>query len=151
MKKFLALVGALVMVLVLVSCDSAPELTNVGTFEDFTLELGSAEITTSYDGRQALRVHAVYTNASEGPYYALSCFTVRAFQHDKELEDCSDINGDEAALIREVKNGDSLEVAYVFILEDESPVEVLIGEPTADQDTIGRANYLEPAGVPIPS
>ncbi len=146
MKKILALVGVLLLVFALVSCDSAPssELTNVGTFEDFTLELGSAEITTSYDGRQALRVHAVYTNNSQDPYYALSCFAVRAFQNNKELEDCTDINGDEAALSQEIKNGASLDVAYMFILEDESPVEVLVGEPTAEQKTIAKANYLEP-------
>lgn len=145
MRKIVAILGALMMVFALASCESAPstELTNVGSFEDFTLELGTAEI-TNIDGRQALRVHAVYTNNSQDPYYASSCFAVRAFQNDKELEDYSDINGDEAALIREIKNGASLDVAYVFILEDESPVEVLVGEPTAEQKTIAKANYLEP-------
>lgn len=71
------------------------------------------------------------------------CFVVRAFQNDTELTDCTDINGDESSLIVEVKNGASVEVSYVFELADESEVEVLIGTPTADQDTIGRAIYFK--------
>ncbi len=70
----------------------------------------------------------------------MSTFAVRAFQN--EIEDCSDINGAEANLIQEVKNGATLEVSYVFKLVDDSEVEVLVGEPTADQTTIGKAVYF---------
>ena len=82
-------------------------------------------------------------NKNVEPLYALSAFAVRAFQNDKELADASDINGDEASLIQEVKDGRSISVTYVFVLDDDSPVEVLIGEPTADQTTIGKKLYFE--------
>ena len=49
----------------------------------------------------------------------------------------------EASLIQEVKDGRSISVTYVFVLDDDSPVEVLIGEPTADQTTIGKKLYFE--------
>lgn len=54
----------------------------------------------------------------------------------------SDINGNEASLIKEIKNGETIHVSYVFKLKDDSKVEVLIGEPTADQITIGRKEYF---------
>ena len=74
--------------------------------------------------------------------YAYCSFAVRAFQNDVQIDEISDINGDEASLIKEIKNGESISVAYVFKMEDDSQVEVLIGEPTADQTTIGRQEYL---------
>ena len=46
-------------------------------------------------------------------------------------------------MIQEVKDGQSISVTYVFVLDDDSPVEVLIGEPTADQTTIGKKLYFE--------
>lgn len=51
-------------------------------------------------------------------------------------KDLSDINGNQSSLIQETKNKAKVSVSYVFELSDESPVEVLIGEPTADQTTI---------------
>ena len=54
----------------------------------------------------------------------------------------SDINCNEASLIKEIKNGETIHVSYVFKLKDDSKVEVLIGEPTADQITIGRKEYF---------
>lgn len=54
----------------------------------------------------------------------------------------SDINGNEVSLIKGIKNGETIHVSYVFKLKDDSKVEVLIGEPTADQITIGRKEYF---------
>ena len=137
MKKALSIGLIFVMVLSFASCAiESKELTETAVYEDFTLVLGESEIT---DGR--ITIHATYTNASQDPYYAFSCFAVRAFQNDKALKDVSDVNGDQAALIKEIKNGQSLEVTYVFELEDTSPVEVLVGEPTADMTTIGKRLY----------
>lgn len=90
-----------------------------------------------------VKVEATYTNKNAEPLYALSAFAVRAFQNDKELRDISDINGDEASLIQEVKDGQCVSVNYAFILDDDSEVEILIGEPTADQTTIGQKTYFK--------
>jgi hypothetical protein len=132
------------MALVLAGCagETPKEVTNTAVYEDFTLVLGDAEKFTDAAGQEMLRVYATYTNSSSDPYYSYSCFAVRAFQNDVELADNSDINGSEAALISEVKNGQSIEVTYVYALKDESEVEVLVGTPTADEETIGRQVYF---------
>ena len=120
---------------------SKTELTRIAKYENTQLELLNGISFVSEDGKQMMRVRAVYTNNGEEPMYALSSFSVRAFQDDVELTDCSDINGDQATLIQEVKNGQSVEVEYIFETPGLSEVEVLIGTPTADEETIGRAVY----------
>lgn len=143
MKKILSILCAAMMVLSMTGCGTEQtELTNTAVYEDWQLELTGAEKFTTDEGQQCVRVTGVYTNNSADPEYGLACFAVRAFQSDKELTDCTDINGDESSLTVEVKNGTSIDVAYVFELTDESEVEVLIGTPTADQDTIGKAIYF---------
>lgn len=138
MKKIVLFLILIVLVVGMTACGR--ELTETGVYEDFTLTLESAE-RFEVEGVSYARVHVTYTNKSSDPYYALCCFSVRAFQNDTEIADVSDINGNEATLIKEVKNGQSVEVTYVFELVDESAVEVLIGEPTAECKTIGRAVY----------
>lgn len=143
MKKILSILCAAVLILGMTGCGTEQtELTNTAVYEDWQLELTGAEKFTTDEGQQCVRVTGVYTNNSADPEYGLACFAVRAFQNDKELTDCTDINGDESSLAVEVKNGASIDVAYVFELTDESEVEVLIGTPTADQDTIGKAVYF---------
>ena len=85
---------------------------------------------------------ATYTNKGSEPLYAYCSFAVRAFQNDVQIDEVSDINGDEASLIKEIKNGETIDVTYVFKMTDESKVEVLVGEPTADQTTIGTKEYF---------
>lgn len=143
MKKLLTLVCIITMTMVLTACGAEKELTNTGIYEDWQLELQDAEVYTNEDGVQVVQVNAIYTNNSEEPQYALSSFAVRAFQDDMELTDLSDINGNEAALIQEVKNGQSLEVSYVFDFPTKKAFEVLIGTPTADQETIGKQVYFD--------
>lgn len=143
MKKLLTLICIITMMAVLTACGAEKELTNTGMYEDWQLELQDAEVYTNEDGVQVVKVNAVYTNNSEEPQYALSSFAVRAFQDDTELTDLSDINGNEAALIQEVKNGQSLEVSYVFDFPTKKAFEVLIGTPTADQETIGKQVYFD--------
>lgn len=144
MKKMLSIMLAGVLMLAVSGCSETPkELTNIGVFEDYQLELTGAEKFTNDEGQSMVRVKGVYTNNAADPEYGLACFAVRAFQNDTELTDYTDINGDESSLITEVKNGASVDVSYVFKLTDESEVEVLIGTPTADQDTIGKAVYFK--------
>ena len=53
-----------------------------------------------------------------------------------ELEEVTDINDDEmgAALIREVKNGTSIEGEYKFTISSDSDIEFLICAPTVEED-----------------
>lgn len=144
MKKLFTMLCMLTMVFSFTGCaeTTQQELTNVGIYEDNVLELKNAEVFTNDEGQQMVRVYATYTNNAEDPMYALSCFAVRAFQNDVELNESYDINGDESELTREIKNGASIDVSYVFELPEESEVEVLIGTPTADMETIGRQVYF---------
>ena len=145
MKKLVILFLAMAMIFSVTACGSTEtqkQLTNTAEYDNSVLELGEANIVTTDNGDKVVKVEATYTNKNAEQLYALSAFAVRAFQNDKELADASDINGDEASLIQEVKDGQSLSVTYVFVLDDDSPVEVLIGEPTADQTTIGQKTYF---------
>ncbi len=146
MRKFTSVCCVVLMVLLTVGCGKVEkEITNIAVFEDCHLELKEATTYTSDEGQNMIRVSAIYTNNSTEPLYAACCFSVRAFQNDIQLADCSNINGNEAALIQEIKDGQSLEVYYVFELPEESEVEILIGTPTADQETIGKQTYFSTA------
>lgn len=146
MKKLITLLLVMVMIFTITACGSTEtqkQLTNTAEYDNSILELEEANIVTTDNGDKVVKVEATYTNKNAEPLYALSAFAVRAFQNDKELTDISDINGDEASLIQEVKDGQCVSVNYVFILDDDSEVEILIGEPTADQTTIGQKTYFK--------
>lgn len=152
MKKSIVVLLLVALCLCLVACsETKKEITNLAEYEGCVLELGEAETFVNDEGKTMLRVSAAYTNNNKDPLYALCSFAVRAFQNDVEINDCSDINGEEEALIREIKNGQSLQVYFVFELTDESGVEVLIGTPTADMETIGRAFYTSPEPTSSPA
>lgn len=118
-----------------------PPDTSTAEYEDTKLELKDASKTTLEDGTEALLVNATFTNNSSKGIYAMSAFAVNAFQNDTQIEDISDINGDQVSLTTEVKDGASIDVQYCFKLSDDSPVEVDICEPTADQDKLGGKTY----------
>lgn len=144
MKKLLSILCIILLVFSMTGCGAEQkELTNVAVYEDYQLELTSAEKFTTDEGKLCMRVKGVYTNNSADPEYGLACFAVRAFQNDTELTECTDINGEDSSLTVEVKNGASVDVSYAFELAEDSEVEVLIGTPTADQDTIGKAVYFK--------
>lgn len=144
-KQRFIVVVMVILTLVLSACGAtAPkELTNVAEYEECVLTLNNATTETTESGEKVVKVEATYTNNSSEPLYAYCSFAVRAFQHDTQLQEVSDINGNESALIQEIKNGKSISVTYVFMLTDDSEVEVLVGEPTADQTTIGKQTFLK--------
>lgn len=127
----------------LTGCVGEKELTNRAEYEGSSIELTGGEIETTDTGKAVLKVSATYTNSNSKPQYVLSAFAVKAFQNDTEINDLSDINGSEVALIQEVENGKSLSVSYVFELTDESPVEVFVCTPTASEEHIAKAVYLD--------
>lgn len=144
MKNVFVVVLTVFLLVSLTGCggETPKELTNIGEYDECTLELLDATKIVTEDGIQAVRVNATYTNNGADPLYASCSFAVRGFQNDVEMNDLSDINGSEESLVREIKNGQSLSVSFVFELTDDSEVEVLIGTPTADMETVGRAVYF---------
>ncbi len=119
-------------------------LSSIALYDDMSLELCSCSIAEGEDGREYLVVEAVYRNDQEEPFYALCSFAVKAFQDNVELEDGSDINGADADLIKEVRNGAEIAVTYRFVLNGRSDVQVLICEPTANETILaGQVFTLE--------
>lgn len=142
-KVALIVTCLIVFSLSVIGCSSEKELTNIAEYDGCTLELTSGKVETTDTGKEVLTVSATYTNSNSEPLYALCSFGVKAFQNDTEINDLSDINGSEAVLIKEVKDGNSLSVSYVFELTNESPVEVTVCTPTADEQVIAKVVYLE--------
>lgn len=149
MKKVFALMLAAVMVFALVACgsegssDTAKEITDVAVYEDTQADILDAEFFTTEDGISAVRVNFKYTNNSADGLYMYESFAVHAFQNDVELNEITDINeepevGNSAELIREIKDGASLEGSYVFALSDDSDVEVRVFTPTADEELLAQ-------------
>lgn len=156
MKKALSIFMIGMMVFVLGACGSqetgaSPEtsqteesaITNVAVYEDTQAEILDAQFYETEDGASVVRVNFKYTNNSEDGLYMLESFVVRAFQNDTQLDDLTDINeeseaGNSAELIREVKNGESIEGSYVFQLSDDSEVEVRVCTPTADEELLAQ-------------
>lgn len=144
MKKATIMLTAALLLALLAACGAAPAetiLTDIAVYDDMSLELRGGSITEGEDGREYLVIEAVYKNDQANPYYALCSFVVKAFQDDVELEDCSDINGADADLIKEVRNGEEITVTYRFALNGRSAVEVLICEPTANEATLASRSY----------
>lgn len=137
MKRIGLLTLIVTLMFVFTACgETEKELTNVAEYDDCVLTIGDLERTSD----DSICVHATFTNNSEEAAYALSCFSVKAFQSDTELENVSDINDNEVALTKKVKNGESVEVSYVFSLTEgeDSPVEVLVCTPTSDEEVIAK-------------
>lgn len=93
-----------------------------------------------------VRVHFKFANNRADGLYLLACFHVHAFQNKDELNDLTNINeeaeeGDSAELIREVKNGASLEASYVFQLSDDSDVEIRVCTLTADEILLAQKTF----------
>ena len=87
-----------------------------------------------------MRVHFKFTNNQSDGLYMYECFAVR---NDTQLDNITNVNedsetGDSAELIREVKNGASLEGSYVFRLSDDSDVEIRVCTPTADEELLAQ-------------
>lgn len=117
-------------------------VTNKGEYDGCSVELLDAKVITNDNGR-FLKVNAIYVNSKSDPQYASSAFAVRAFQNDVELEDWSFSQDNTGNLTHEVRNGASVNISYLFMLTDNSEVEVLIGTPTHDMQTIGKQIYLK--------
>lgn len=144
MKKAVIMLTAVLILVLLTACGAAPTektYTDTAVYDDMSLQLLDCSITEGEDGREYLAVKAEYKNDQPDPYYAMCSFVVKAFQGDVELEDSSDINGADADLIKEVRNGEMITVTYRFALNGRSAVEVLICEPTANEAILARKSY----------
>lgn len=107
-------------------------LTKIATFDSMQAELLGVEQAKTEEG-DAIRVRFRFTNNSNAGMYMYESFAVKAFQDGVSLIDITDINdaGESANLIREVKDGASIDCSYVFLANGMSDVNVQVCEPTA--------------------
>jgi outer membrane lipoprotein-sorting protein len=117
-------------------------LGTVAEYDGCTVELQEAEFFTR-DGQNMIRVYMTFTNNNSNGLSLFESFSIKAFQNDIEIEDCTDINDDELSIpiIREVKNGASLVGSYVFAISGTDDVEILVRTPTADEEVLAEKVY----------
>lgn len=154
MKKVIAIIMTVFMMIGLAACGAADnteqqkEITDIAVYDDTQADILTAEFYDLEDGTPVVRVHFKFTNNQADGLYMYECFAVRAFQNDTQLDDITNVNedsetGDSAELIREVKNGASLEGSYVFKLADDSDVEICVCTPTADEDLLAQKTFTK--------
>lgn len=152
MKRLGTLFLATVLILVMITgcggqvTESEEVITNIAEYEDTISEILDADFYETEDGASVVRVRFKFTNNQSNGLYLLECFAVHAFQNDVELDDLTNINeeaedGDSAEFIREIKNGASLEASYVFLLSDDSDVEIRVCTPTADEVLLAQKTF----------
>ena len=118
------------------------ERTNIANYNNTLLEITDVVFYSSEDGYDMVKITAIYTNNNSELMYALCSFGVKVIQDDLVLEDCSDINGSEESLTKEIRHGETVEVSYVFKLSSLSDIEVLISSPTAEEEILVNEVYL---------
>lgn len=127
MKKFLALVGALVMVLVLVSCDSTPEHTLVYERGELTTtEINGEDVPSIY-------VYTEYTNDSGESALPADWVSVKVYQHGVEqpvFVITGDKVGEYVQCDTSIQTGTTAKVVWTFYREDESEVSVELSDGT---------------------
>ena len=143
MKRCLILCMILMLMMGLVACGETgqTELTHVAKYDNTSLELLDATICAAENGKTVVKVVANYQNDNADALYSYCSYSVKAYQNNVELLDVSDVNGSEASLIQEVKNGASLQVCYVFEVLNVSDVEITICTPTADEKVVANKVY----------
>jgi hypothetical protein len=117
-------------------------LGTVAEYDGCMVELQEAEFFTR-DGQDMIRVYMTYTNNNADGLYLYESFSIKAFQNDVEIENCTDINDDELSVpvIQEVKNGESVVGSYVFAISGTDDVEVRVCTPTADEELLAGKVY----------
>lgn len=148
MKKWI--IPVLLLGLLCVGCTETTDTTigTVAEYEDTVAEIKGAEFFADDNGDSMIRVRFDYTNNGADGMYMYESFSVRAFQNDIELLEKTDINDDtdSSKLIQEVKNGKTISGSYVFQLQNNTDVEVIVYSPTADEILLAKQMFnVEPS------
>ena len=120
--------------------DKDLEVGLIAVYDDQVMEILDGSIR-----EDTLVVRVRFTDNSSDGFYAYESFACIAYQDGMELEEVTDINDDEmgAALIREVKNGTSIEGEYKFSISSDSDIEFLICAPTVEEDILAKRVFTQ--------
>ena len=85
-----------------------------------TLKYTGFEMSTDYDGNNAIIVYYDYTNKKEETSYVYETFYAQAFQNGVECDMAMLLDAPEAYsnLSKEIQPGTTLEVAFPYVLQD---------------------------------
>jgi hypothetical protein len=122
--------------------ENAEKITETAEYDDCIATILDAEIVDD-DGSPAMKVRFEYTNNGEEGTYFYGAFATKAFQDGIELDEIGlNYESEECEnLTVEIKDGAKLTCAMVFPLRSESDVEVIIGTPTADEETLAEKTF----------
>lgn len=102
---------------------------------DGTLVYTKHELTTDYEDKPAIRVYFDYTNKKEENSYAQMTFYPQVFQNGVECEMGISMEENEAEenSIKEIQKGTTLNVAFLYTLQDgESPVTLHVEDQSSE-------------------
>lgn len=104
---------------------------------DGTLVYSRHEVTTNYNGATAVRIYFNYTNKSDETKTAQSTFYPQVFQNGIECEftmgNLEESNEASNNLSKELQKGTTLEVAFVYALQDDAnPVTLKVNDQSSE-------------------
>ncbi len=100
-----------------------------------TLVYTKHELTTDYEDKPAIRIYFDYTNKKEENSYAQMTFYPQVFQNGVECEIGISLEENEAEgnSIKEIQKGTTLNVAFLYTLQDsESPVTLHVEDQSSE-------------------
>ncbi len=128
MRKILALIGTIVMILTLVGCDTAPQ--HILTYErgELTItEINGEDVPSIY-------IYTEYTNDSGETALPADWVSVKVFQHGIEqpvFVMTGDKVGEYVQCDTGIQTGTTAKVVWTFYREDESEVTVELSDGTS--------------------
>ena len=100
-----------------------------------TLTYVKHEVTTDYDGNDAIRVYYSYTNKKEDASSAQMTFYPQAFQNGVECDMAFVADENEASnnAAKDIQKGTTIEIAFEYVLTDvENPVTIKVTDQSAE-------------------
>jgi hypothetical protein len=114
----------------------AASLSSSGTIDEYKVKILNCEVIKNYEKKPAVRIYFEFTNNSSKTDKFMMCITTICFQNGVQLDTSSadkDAPEDNNAY-KDIKPGTTIKCADVFLIQDNSPIEVYAGEFAADTD-----------------
>lgn len=109
-----------------------------GTLGDYTVSILDYDLIKDYKGNDAIRVYFEFTNNGEDAASFMFAIHTQAFQNGVELETgivTDDVDEDDNSL-KDIKTGATITCTDIFVLSDNSPVEVEASELISFSDDV---------------
>ena len=110
--------------------ETAPEDLSAGSLGDYNVSILRYDLIEDYEGSPAIRVYFEFTNNSSENASFLFAIDAVAFQNGIELETAivTDRVDEDDNNMKEIKPGTTITCTEIYVLDDQSPVEVEVSE-----------------------